>query len=211
MKNNLEIYKPIQLFFDELVNEFNQISKERKDLLIALSNYINHKKLANQAIKLIFICTHNSRRSHLSQILAQAAAAYYSIENVYCFSGGTEVTAFNENAVEALQNIGFQISTNQISTNPVYTVAFGINTLALQAFSKIYTSTPNPTNSFAAIMTCTQADESCPIVHGAEERFKIPYQDPKISDGTPMQEEIYKVRCKQIATEMCYVFSLLVT
>lgn len=108
-----------------------------------------------------------------------------------------------------MRNIGFQISTNETTSNPVYTVTFGINTLVLQVFSKIYTSAPNPTTEYGAILTCTQADESCPIVHGAEERFKIPYEDPKIADGKPKQESVYNERSMQIATEMCYVFSLL--
>jgi arsenate reductase len=33
------------------------------------------------------------------------------------------------------------------------------------------------------------------------------YEDPKVSDGTPQQQEVYQERSEQIATEMKYVFS----
>ena len=46
-------------------------------------------------IQLMFVCTHNSRRSHISQQRAQASAAYLNVDNVQTFSGGTEATAFN--------------------------------------------------------------------------------------------------------------------
>ena len=67
---------------------------------------------------------------------------------------------------------------------------------------------PNPTSDFAAVMTCSHADESCPIVQGAAIKISVPYEDPKIADGKPNETEVYDERCKQIATEVLYVFSL---
>jgi arsenate reductase len=56
-------------------------------------------------------------------------------------------------------------------------------------------------------MTCTSADQGCPFVAGAEKRFSIPFEDPKIADGTPEQASKYEERSLQIATEMKFIFS----
>jgi len=47
------------------------ISEKRTSLLTPLLDYIKQKQIAGEEIRLNFICTHNSRRSHLSQIWAQ--------------------------------------------------------------------------------------------------------------------------------------------
>ena len=56
-------------------------------------------------------------------------------------------------------------------------------------------------------MTCSDADESCPVITGAEYRTTIKYEDPKQFDGTPQAEAGYEERSRQIGTEMLYVFS----
>ena len=201
------LFPSLQSFFDEAKNNFNQIPAERKKALSEISDYISQKKKLAKDIELTFICTHNSRRSHISQIMAQAAAAYNGAGNIYCYSGGTEVTAFNINAVNALRNIGFEIVATNTSNNPVYEVQYGSLTPKLIAFSKVYTSLPNPQKEYGAVLTCSQADASCPIVQGADGRFKLPYEDPKLADGTPQQDNVYTERCKQIGLEMLYLFS----
>jgi len=44
-------------------------------------------------------------------------------------------------------------------------------------------------------------------VAGSDKRISIMYEDPKISDGTPQQQEVYTARSEQIAIEMKFVFS----
>jgi len=197
----------LQLFFNKAALNFSEIPAERKMALEEISAYIRAKKKINKRIQLTFICTHNSRRSHISQLMAQAAAAYYGVDNVYCYSGGTEVTAFNVNAVQALQQIGFEIIAKDPGSNPVYEVVYAANASKLMAFSKLYTHEANPQKEYGAVLTCSSADASCPIVQGADGRFKLPYEDPKLSDGTPQQNEVYLERSKQIGIEMLYIFS----
>ena len=74
-------------------------------------------------------------------------------------------------------------------------------------FSKKYDSPFNPVSAFTAIMTCSQVDGGCPFIAGAEKRIPITFEDPKISDNTPEQSQVYAERSLQIATEMFYVFS----
>lgn len=193
----------------ELVGKFETIPTERKILLEKVSAYIQAKSIENQPIQLMYVCTHNSRRSHFGQIWAAVAACYYKIENVTTFSGGTEATAFNSNAINALKEIGFQIQAKDDSKNPVYEVKFSHESEPTLCFSKVYDDPFNPTSAFAAIMTCSDAEENCPFIPGVELRIGTTYNDPKEFDGTPHQDEKYKERSLQIALETLYIFSRL--
>ena len=183
------------------------VSEERKTVLHPLVEYIQNKVNANEEIRLNFICTHNSRRSHLSQIWAQTMAFQFGIKNVYCYSGGTEATAMFPKVGETLVNQGFQIQKLSEEQNPVYAVKFDDNQYPNICFSKAYFDDFNPKTNFGAIMTCNNADEGCPMVFGAEARFSIKYDDPKAFDGTDLMNEKYAERSLQIASEMYFVFS----
>ena len=183
------------------------VSEERKAILQPLVDYIQNKVDLNEEIRLNFICTHNSRRSHLSQIWAQTLAFQFGIKNVYCYSGGTEATAMFPKVGETLVNQGFQIQKLSEEQNPVYAVKFDDNQYPNICFSKAYFDDFNPKTNFGAIMTCNNADEGCPMVFGAEARFSIKYDDPKAFDGTDLMNEKYAERSLQIASEMYFVFS----
>lgn len=185
----------------------DSISAERKQILQPLIAFIQEKVSTKEEIRLNFICTHNSRRSHLSQVWAQTMAAYFDIANVFCYSGGTEATALFPVVAETLKKTGFQIQTLSSESNPVYSIKYADNEHPIIGFSKKLDDTFNPTSGFAAIMTCSQADGGCPFIAGAEKRIPITFDDPKAFDGTPQQAEKYMERSMQIATELCYVFS----
>jgi len=186
---------------------FDDLSEDRKAILQPLTDFIQGKVSLKEDIRLNLICTHNSRRSHLAQIWAQAAAAYYQIANVFCYSGGTEATAMFPVVAQTLRGSGFKIQELSSASNPVYAVKFAENEHPVIAFSKTYYDEFNPEEGFAAIMTCSQADGGCPFIAGAEKRIAITYDDPKAFDNTPQQVEKYNERSVQIATEMFYVFS----
>ena len=183
------------------------ISEERKEVLKPLVDYIQNKVNANEEIRLNFICTHNSRRSHLSQIWAQTMAFHFNIKNVFCYSGGTEATAMFTKVAETLTNQGFQIQQLSNTSNPVYAIKFDTNEAAILCFSKTFDDAFNPNSEFAAIMTCSSADSGCPFIAGAEKRFPIRYDDPKAFDGTELMDAKYAERSLEIASEMYYVFS----
>ena len=183
-----------------------RISEARKLELKKLARFIEAKAKNGEPANLTFICTHNSRRSHLSQLWSATAAAYYGIANVKTFSGGTEATAFNPRAVAAVERAGFKVTKGE-GDNPHYQVTFSEGAPAQECFSKKYSDSSNPQTNFAAVMTCSKADESCPIVEGAVVRVAIPYVDPKVSDGSPQEASTYDQRTAQIASEMFYLFS----
>lgn len=183
------------------------ISDQRKEVLLPFVDYIQEKIQAGEAVRLHFICTHNSRRSHLSQIWAQTMAFHVGLENVSCYSGGTEATAIFPKVLETLATQGFQVLNLSENENPVVAVKFAENENPILCFSKTYDHPFNPSSQFGAVMTCNNADEGCPIVVGAEARFPIKYDDPKAYDGTPLQTEKYAERSLDIAREMLWVFS----
>jgi arsenate reductase len=187
---------------------FDEIPAERKKKLKELAAYVQSRIEADETARLTFICTHNSRRSHMAQIWAQTATAYYSVPHVETYSGGTEATAFNPRAVAALQRAGFDITKTSDDPNPVYHVRFNTDAAPMKAFSKTYNDEPNPKDGFCAVMTCADADKNCPLVLGATERFAIPYVDPKAHDNTDSETAAYDERCRQISCEMLYLFSL---
>ncbi|WP_264520969.1 low molecular weight phosphatase family protein [Flavobacterium sp. N1994] len=183
------------------------VSEERKAVLQPLIDFIQDKVNHTKEIRLNFICTHNSRRSHLSQIWAQTMAFHFGIKNVFCYSGGTEATAMFPKVAETLTYQGFQIQKLSDNSNLVYAVKFSENQHPVLCFSKTFDDAFNPKAQFAAIMTCSSADEGCPFIAGAEKRLPIRYEDPKAFDGTDLMDVKYRERSMEIASEMFYVFS----
>lgn len=201
------LFPAIQNYIVDLEKSFDSIPAERKAILAQISQFVASKIKEGKKAELIYICTHNSRRSHFGQIWGQVAAYYYGISPVQTYSGGTEATAFNQNAINATIRVGFQIKSDDAANNPHYEVFFSDDANPVSCFSKTFDDARNPQADFAAIMTCNSADQNCPLVLGGL-RIATTYEDPKAFDNTPKQDEMYSERCKQIATESLYAFSL---
>lgn len=200
------MYPDLKSYIQSLDDKVADISEERESKLTQIVDFIEAKKESGDTTKLTFICTHNSRRSHLCQIWGATLAQHFGLDQVATYSGGTEATAFNPRAVSAVERAGFNVE-NPGGENPRYRVYFDDENEPLICFSKTFDDPHNPQEDFAAVMTCSDADKNCPLIPGAEKRFSIPYIDPKEADGTPRETETYDERCQQIATEMFYVMS----
>ena len=121
-----DVLPPLRPVVSQVTQEFSQIPAERQKALKKVALFIRSKIQAKEDPQLTFICTHNSRRSHLSQIWAQTAAVYYDVPGIRTFSGGTEATACNERTVAALKRAGFDITNSTPGLkNPVYLVRYG--------------------------------------------------------------------------------------
>lgn len=203
---NLTLYPQLVKKIDSLPKA---VSEKRKSLLAPLITYLQKKLESREKIRLNFICTHNSRRSHLSQLWAQTMASYFGFDNITCYSAGTEATALNHTVIATLEKSGFQSTQLCSSENPIYSINYGRNELPVIGFSKTIEHRFNPQTDFAAIMTCDSANEACPFVGGADSRIAITYQDPKIYDNTPLETEKYLERSDEIASDMYFVFSQL--
>jgi len=188
--------------------EFQQINKDRKELLSGLSKYISEKFNMNKIPKIVVMCTHNSRRSHMGQLLLSLGADYYKLPEIQTFSSGTEATAFNERAIKAMRKVGFDIYTkNEEDANPVYEIKWRDEMNAIKGFSKSIHHPTIPKENFAALMVCSEADKDCPIISGCDFRLALPFDDPKAFDGTELEESKYDERCKEIGREVFYVLS----
>lgn len=205
------------------------IPPARREALDSLAAFLRRGAGDAGVPALLFVCTHNSRRSVMGQAWAAAAAAFYGIEGLRTFSGGTEVTAVFPETLAALARAGFKIAPaapdadiptgspaghdtdaapdadSPDPTNPAYHIRWS-PTAGTILRSRLYTDPDNPASHFAAVMTCDDADANCPFIPGAGHRCSLPYQDPKTSDHTPRQSLAYDERSLQIATEMCYLF-----
>lgn len=202
-----DLIEAVRPYVAGVVGEFDKIPEARKKELTKAALFVRSQIAAGQEAKLTFICTHNSRRSHLSQIWAQVGALYYGLPGVKTFSGGTEATACNIRTVGALRRAGLDVTDSTGGKNPVYLVKFGADAPPIRAFSKVYSGEGNPTEGFAAMMTCSHADGNCPVVEGSAIRVAIHYEDPKVADDTPEEASRYDERCRQIAGEMFFIMS----
>ncbi len=196
----------LERYIGRALQNIDEIPGERKRALTRISEFVATKRAAGEVAELVFICTHNSRRSQMGQLWAAAGAAHFKIDGVLAYSGGTEATAFNPRAVAAMRKAGFVIE-NPGGANPRYRATLDEDGPVMECFSKRYDDPSNPASGFAAIMTCSDADEACPVVVGAALRVPIPYEDPKIADGKPNEADCYEERCLQIGTEMLYLFA----
>jgi arsenate reductase len=201
-----QLLPPLAKLAETLPAGFAEIPQERKDQLEKLALFIRSKINAGETARVTYICTHNSRRSHMGQLFGTLAAAYYGVDHFEAFSGGTEATAFNPRAVAAVERLGFTLA-NPGGDNPHYKATYAANRPPLEMFSKKYDDPFNPKDNFATVMTCAHADKNCPVVAGASLRIPLHYEDPKDSDGKPDETATYDARAKQIATEAFYAFS----
>ena len=199
----------LQTYIEDAIRSFDSITEERKKVLIQLSEFVQQKLKGGKTAELIYVCTHNSRRSQFGQLWGKTAAFYYGIKSVNTYSAGTEATAFNSNAIRAAENAGFKIKKETEGMNPVYLVIFSEKEQPIRCFSKTYKDNSIPRTGLCAIMTCTDIDGTCPFIPGTELRVSCPYKDPKAFDGTIQEDEKYNERCKQIAIENLFIFSLL--
>jgi hypothetical protein len=168
-----KMFPQIKAFVENAINDFDAISQERKNVLKKLSQFVQSKVDANEKIALVYIC--------------KVAAYHYGFTHIETYSGGTEATAFNPNAIASIGSTGFQITATGDDKNPHYHVVFDENGAEVLCFSKRYDDDTNPKTNFAAVMTCTDADGNCPVILGASLRVSTPYVDPKKADGTPEQ------------------------
>jgi hypothetical protein len=206
-RSNASLLPALRPYVKEVANELGTISAERRVMLDAIASNIVAQLEAGKAAQMTFICTHNSRRSHMSQIWAQTAAYYYGLDQVHAFSGGTQATACNCRTVAAMRRVGFAIEDATTGDNPLYLVRYADDRPPIRAYSKLYNADANPKRDFIALMTCSVADKTCPVVQGAISRYAIHYADPRLCDDTPAETPAYNERCREIAREMFYIMS----
>ncbi len=194
----------VKSFFENAVKNVS-MTQERNVLLNDIADFMVKELEDRDKLNLNFICTHNSRRSQMSQVWAFYAAEYFGLP-INAFSGGTETTAFHRNTVKTLQEVGFDFSVENFShQNPKYAIGFKGSGKTILGYSKKYDDVANAF-PYVAITTCGHADENCPFIPDALKRFHLPFEDPKASDNTPLQKEKYLEANQKIAAAIFTIF-----
>ena len=196
--------KKLTTYIKKVILDIDKISNKRKKPLLEIVDYVKQGSLNKNRANITFICTHNSRRSQLAQCWGIASSQYYNLKNINFFSGGMEITSFNINALNALKRSGFIID-QKGQKEQTYLLKTSKNYDGQKFYSKRYDYKSNPQIKFLAIMTCSDADKKCPIVKGADKKIFLPYQDPRVSDGSGLEESVYDQSCYTIAQEMFYL------
>lgn len=177
-----------------------------------LAAWIAEQYPLDPSLRVIVVCTGNSRRSILGSTLGNAIAARFGLTRLRFSSGGTDPSAFNPRTINALKEVGFRIEATGESappgkggeSNPRYRVAWSDSEETIE-FSKHFADASNPKRGFAAIMVCAEANAECPVVPGASLRVAMPFDDPKSSDGSPEESAAYAQRRDEIAASLLAV------
>lgn len=150
--------------------------------------------LTKGPIQLLFVCTHNSRRSQLSEALA--SHRWQGDPRITMRSCGTEQTACHPSTAQALEDLGWEV---QDLGNGRFQVQRDLTTHNL--WSKTFDEVPRDL-PIVAMMTCAEADKACPAIVGAVARIPWRYPDPKIADGTPESRATYRAVAEAIARDL---------
>lgn len=209
------LWDEFKSFFEKVLQSSKELPADRTSLLLAAAKEIAATNTPEVPTNLLFVCTHNSRRSQFAQFWGAVAISHFGASNLRSFSCGTEATACNERTIESLKRSGVDvevIANKENLTNPVYRCAFADpdqpadkEAVTVELFSKAFGHASLPTSQVAAMMCCDDADTHCPNVPGAIARTALHYRDPKHSDGTAAESETYDERSLQIAAEMFFL------
>lgn len=181
------------------------INSDRIPLLNSLITVLQMKVNSGERVYLNFICTHNSRRSQLAQVWMEVLAHEFNLP-IRAVSSGTEVTALNERVVASLKRFGFVVdSDNPLDSNPFYSIQYDAYKEPILLYSKRVEDALPQSDSFIAVLTCSDAEQNCPFIPEAEARIPLRYEDPKVYDNTSSEAAKYDERSLQIASELLYI------
>ena len=109
--------------------------------------------------RVLFVCTHNSARSHMAEAMLNAWAG----DRFAAFSAGTEATGIRPETIQVMEEIGLSLDGHRSKT---------IDEFRGQPFHWFIT-------------VCDEAQKNCPILPGAEQVDHWSIEDPSLAEGTP--------------------------
>jgi arsenate reductase len=132
---------------------------------------------AGKKARVLFVCTHNSARSQMAEGLLRHLAG----DDFEAFSAGTEATHVRPLAVEAMREVGVDISGQESETLDRY---LG------EPFDFVVT-------------VCGEANEACPVFPGAKRRLHWSLPDPSAASGTEEERlEVFRSVRERIRTRI---------
>jgi len=111
--------------------------------------------------RVLFLCTHNSARSQMAEgLLSKMGGDQFEV-----FSAGTEETRVHPLAIEAMREIGIDLSGHRSKT---------LDEFSGQQFDYVIT-------------VCDRANETCPVFPSDTQRIHWSFDDPSAATGTDEQ------------------------
>ena len=186
------------------------MQEDRNELLQRIAQEVVRAQAIGEDFTLVFVCTHNSRRSQLCQAWFWHYAQRAGLD-VDIASAGTEVTACNARTVAALRRAGFGVlAENDTVDNPTFLLTDQDRTSSsCYLFSKTLNHETLSNKQLIAIMTCDHADENCPFIPTAIARIPLRYKDPKHADDTEHEPKAYDLASDTIRNEMRLLVDLI--
>ena len=114
---------------------------------------------AMQKRRVLFICTHNSARSHMAEAMLRA----WGGDRFEAFSAGTEATGIKPETIQVMQEIGISLDGHWSKTIEAYRG---------QSFEWFIT-------------VCDEAQKNCPVLAGVQQVGHWSIEDPSLADGSP--------------------------
>ena len=152
----------------------------------------------NSCNKIVFMCTHNSRRSQLSEVWANILSNRLNLKLSF-FSAGTEKTKVYKEVIETLCRVGVDINKEG---------KLNLTSNTINIYSKTLDEIKE--DKFIGIMNCSDAEKHCPLDPRSKKNIKLFYDDPKKYDRTTKESDEYDRTCRLIASELNAIFKLLV-
>ena len=152
----------------------------------------------NSCNKIVFICTHNSRRSQLCEVWGSILSKRFNLDLSF-FSAGTEKTEVCGEAIKSLERAGMDFTI--VGNNILIQNKIELHSKTLDEIKE---------DEFISLITCSDAEKNCPIDPRSKKNIKLFYDDPKKYDGTKEESDEYDKTCKLIASELNRIFKLLV-
>jgi arsenate reductase (thioredoxin) len=127
--------------------------------------------------RVLFICTHNSARSQMAEGLLR----HLGKDRFEVYSAGTEATVVRPMAIQAMAELGIDISHQQSKTLDRY---LG------EPFDDVIT-------------VCDAAAEACPVFPGAARRRHWSFEDPSKATGSESEQlQVYRRVRDEIRTRI---------
>ena len=202
-----DMYNNLKISIEDLNIPFNSLNKKRLEILDQILVYLKELVANELELNVIFVCTHNSRRSQFAQFWLDTLLHNFGIKNYNIFSAGTVETQVHENVISVIENYGFSVTKDRKIKNKKYKIALDKG-YEINLFSKEITSIQEARKrSFILIFVCDSALENCPFVHGNHKRFSLTFEDPGRYDDDLNALEYYQKCANDIAAEMHYLAS----
>jgi arsenate reductase len=153
----------LRTFGHDVCARFKETCSTTRKLLRAGSSFRNQGKTNNKIMKnkVLFICAQNSARSQIAAALLNKLCGDY----FEAHSAGLEPGVLNPFAVEALQELGIDISRNKTQS--------------------VFDAWKSARHTFTYVITvCSESEaEACPIFAGVTSRLRWSFDDPSKFTG----------------------------